>query len=81
MYPNLFVPHTRLSAPLFNFHYANSTATLGNALTYVYPAIMYSSVVKKQNLKGEEVGVFIANLSAVLGLVMGAIGAKMALGK
>jgi hypothetical protein len=42
---------------------------------------MYSSVVKKQNLKGEEVGVFIANLSAVLGLVMGAIGAKMALGK
>jgi hypothetical protein len=50
-------------------------------LTYVYPAIMYSSVVKKQNLKGEGVGVFIANLSAVLGLVMGVIGAKMALEK
>jgi hypothetical protein len=54
---------------------------LGNALTYVYPAIMYSSIVKKQNLKGEGVGVLIANLSAVLGLVMGSIGAKMALQK
>jgi hypothetical protein len=67
--------------PIFTFYYSIPTATLGNALTYVFPAIMYSSIVKKQNLQGEGVGVFIANLSAVLGLVMGAIGAKMALGQ
>jgi amino acid permease len=57
---------------------AFSGATLGNALTYVYPAIMYASIVKKQGRK-EKVGVAIANVSAVLGVIMGAIGAKMAL--
>jgi amino acid permease len=54
-------------------------ATLGNLLTYVYPAIMYRGVVKKLELPGETVGIVIATLSAVLGIVMGAIGAKMAL--
>ena len=49
-------------------------ATLGNALTYLYPAMMYSSIVKKQNRKDQATGVFIANCSAVLGVVMGVIG-------
>ena len=35
---------------------------------------MYSSIVKKQNRKDQGVGVFIANCSAVLGVVMGVIG-------
>jgi hypothetical protein len=47
----------------------------------VYPAIMYASVVRKQNRKGETAGVMFANVSAVLGILMGAIGAKMALEK
>ena len=50
------------------------TATLGNALTYVYPALMYSAIVKKQGRKDQSVGVLVANLSAVLGVVMGVIG-------
>jgi amino acid permease len=77
LYVLFFISHTPYH-PLNLYH---STATLGNALIYVFPAIMYSSVVKKQNLQGEGFGVLIANLSAVLGLVMGTIGAKMALEK
>lgn len=52
-------------------------ATLGNALTYVYPAIMYRAVVKTQG-RSESTGVTVALCSAALGIVMGAIGAKMA---
>ena len=62
-----------------SFVLAFGGATLGNALTYVYPAVMYFSVVQKQKRTGEAVGVWMANLSAVLGIVMGVIGAKMAL--
>jgi amino acid permease len=64
-----------------SFVLAFGGATLGNALTYVYPAIMYYAVVKKQERKGESLGVVVACLSAVLGIVMGGIGAKMALEK
>jgi amino acid permease len=62
-----------------SFVMAFSGAILGNLLTYVYPAIMYRGVVKKLGLPGETVGIAIATLSAVLGTVMGAIGAKIAL--
>lgn len=55
-------------------------ATLGNALTYVYPALMYAAVNKSQDRK-EGFGVLVAQLSAVLGVVMGIIGAKMAIAK
>jgi amino acid permease len=55
-------------------------ATLGNALTYVYPALMYSAINKKYDLK-EDLGVLISQISAVLGVVMGIIGATMALKK
>lgn len=54
-------------------------ATLGNALTYVYPALMYRAIVKKMDLKGESVGLSISISAAVLGIVMGGIGAKIAL--
>lgn len=63
-----------------SFVLAFGGATLGNALTYVYPALMYQAACRKQGRK-ESVGIFIANVSALLGLVMGAIGAKMAIDK
>lgn len=63
-----------------SFVLAFGGATLGNALTYVYPALMYRAVVKQQGRK-ESTGVALAMSSAVLGVVMGAIGAKMALEK
>jgi len=63
-----------------SFVLAFGGATLGNALTYVYPALMYRGVVKQQGREAEEGGhVVIAMTSAILGVVMGAIGAKMAI--
>lgn len=62
-----------------SFVLAFGGATLGNLLTYVYPALMYRAVVSQQNRKGEQLGVTVAMLSAVLGLVMGIVGAGMAL--
>jgi amino acid permease len=56
-------------------------ATLGNALTYVYPYLMYKATVTKYGLKGESRGLAVAAVSAVLGIVMGGIGAKMAISK
>ncbi|EED87343.1 predicted protein [Thalassiosira pseudonana CCMP1335] len=58
-------------------------ATLGNALIYVYPALMFRSAVKNMGekaSKGLKREVPFAMFSAGLGCVMGAIGAKMALG-
>lgn len=56
-------------------------ATLGNALAYIYPAIMYGATVSKLQLKGETLGLIISYTAALLGLVMGAIGTKIALEK
>lgn len=57
-------------------------ATLGNALIYVYPALMFRGAVKKMGDKASaslrsEVKLAMAN--AGLGITMGLIGAKMAL--
>lgn len=57
-------------------------ATLGNALIYVYPALMFRSAVKKMGdkaTKGLKREVKFALSSAVLGIGMGAVGARMAL--
>jgi hypothetical protein len=62
-----------------SFVLAFGGATLGNALTYVYPALMYRAVVKQQKRHDEEGGVRIAMMSATLGVFMGAVGAVMAL--
>jgi hypothetical protein len=62
-----------------SFVLAFGGATLGNALTYVYPALMYRAVVRQQKRKGEEFGVMVAMGSAGLGIVMGMVGAAMAL--
>ncbi|KAL7509503.1 hypothetical protein ACHAXN_006489 [Cyclotella atomus] len=58
-------------------------ATLGNALIYVYPALMFKSAVRNMGekaSKGLKKEVPFAMFSAFLGVVMGGIGAKMALG-
>eukprot|EP00804_Cyclotella_cryptica_P021984 CCRYP_000912-RD/>CCRYP_000912-RD protein AED:0.42 eAED:0.42 QI:257/0.66/0.75/1/0.66/0.75/4/85/473 len=59
-------------------------ATLGNALIYVYPAIMFRSAVKNMGDKAttaQKLEVILAMAFAALGIGMGTIGAKMALGK
>ena len=76
-----FVLHLHTSQSAETFFGQSTTATLGNALTYIYPALMYNAIVKKQNKKGESVGLLVSNVAAVLGVVMGAIGTKLALGK
>ena len=58
-----------------------SIATLGNALTYIYPALMYNAIVKKQNKQDEHLGLLVSKVAAVLGVVMGVIGTKLALDK
>jgi len=62
-----------------SFVLAFGGATLGNALTYVYPALMYRSIVKKQKRTEETPQVMASLASALLGIVMGVIGAKMAI--
>ena len=59
-------------------------ATLGNALIYVYPALMFRSAVKNlgdEATKAQKMEVYLSLAFAVLGIGMGCIGAKMALGK
>jgi len=57
-------------------------ATLGNALIYIFPALMFRKLVQDLGekaspaLKGE---VYFSSFSGLLGLVMGAIGASMAI--
>lgn len=62
-----------------SFVLAFGGATLGNLLTYVYPALMYQKVVAQKRLKGESFEVTLAMMSAALGIIMGAVGAGMAL--
>jgi len=57
-------------------------ATLGNALIYVYPALMFRGAVKKMGDKasaGLKTEVKLAMANAGLGIGMGLVGAKMAL--
>lgn len=56
-------------------------ATLGNALIYVYPSLMFRAAVKKMGdkaSKGLKREVPFAMFSALLGVGMGAVGTKMA---
>ena len=46
-------------------------ATLGNLLTYIYPAMMYYKVVSQKKLPNEGFGVFLGIVSAGLGVLMG----------
>ncbi|KAL3816951.1 hypothetical protein ACHAXA_001779 [Cyclostephanos tholiformis] len=58
-------------------------ATMGNALIYVYPALMFRSAVRDMGdkaSKGLRREVPFAMFTALLGVAMGGMGAKMALG-
>lgn len=58
-------------------------ATLGNALIYVYPAIMFKSAVKNMGenaTKAQKLEVYLAMTFAAIGIGMGCVGTKMALG-
>lgn len=62
-----------------SFVLAFGGATLGNLLTYVYPALMYRATVREQGRSEEKGAVLVSLLSAIMGIVMGAIGSKMAI--
>jgi amino acid permease len=66
-----------LSIPDVSFVLSFAGSTLGNALIYVFPALMFkSAIAKKSNpTKLQKAEVKFALTSAVLGIVMGTIGA------
>lgn len=71
-----------LVIPDVSFVMAIAGATLGNALIYIFPALMYRGAVKKMAnpTKGQKREVKFALGSAAAGIVMGMIGTKMAIG-
>ena len=59
----------------------NYSATLGNALIYIFPGLMFRGAIRKcvsQPTRQQKVEVKIALSSAVLGTVLGIIGAIQA---
>jgi len=74
---------TALKITDLSFIMSMGGATLGNALIYVYPALMFRSAVKNlgdEATSAQKVEVYVAMAFAALGIVFGGIGAKMALG-
>eukprot|EP00537_Pseudo-nitzschia_pungens_P001924 CAMPEP_0172374012 /NCGR_PEP_ID=MMETSP1060-20121228/54089_1 /TAXON_ID=37318 /ORGANISM="Pseudo-nitzschia pungens, Strain cf. cingulata" /LENGTH=496 /DNA_ID=CAMNT_0013100537 /DNA_START=103 /DNA_END=1593 /DNA_ORIENTATION=+ len=71
-----------LVLPDVSFVMALAGATLGNGLIYIFPALMYRGVIKKKAdaTKGQKREVKFALGTAVLGIIMGALGTKMAIG-
>jgi hypothetical protein len=79
-----FVTVAALTISDLSFIMSFGGATLGNALIYVYPAIMFRSAVKNMGddaTTAQKLEVYLAMAFAALGIGMGGIGAKMALGK
>jgi amino acid permease len=70
-----------LVIPDVTFVLSFAGATLGNALIYVFPAIMFRGAVKKmKNASGAlKAEVKLAMANGVLGVVLGTLGAKMAI--
>ena len=70
-----------LVIPDVSFVMALAGATLGNGLIYIFPALMFRGAIKKKvnATKGEKREVKLALTSGVAGLLMGLIGAKMAI--
>eukprot|EP00535_Pseudo-nitzschia_heimii_P002809 CAMPEP_0197184796 /NCGR_PEP_ID=MMETSP1423-20130617/10600_1 /TAXON_ID=476441 /ORGANISM="Pseudo-nitzschia heimii, Strain UNC1101" /LENGTH=495 /DNA_ID=CAMNT_0042635703 /DNA_START=89 /DNA_END=1576 /DNA_ORIENTATION=- len=71
-----------LIIPDVSFVMALAGATLGNGLIYIFPALMFRGAIKKKAdaTKGEKREVKLASASAIVGLCMGLIGTKMAIG-
>jgi amino acid permease len=70
-----------LSIPDVSFVLAFAGATLGNALIYIFPAIMFRGAIKKlpNPTKLQKAEVKFSMASAVFGLIMGGMGAFKAL--
>ncbi|KAL3925883.1 MAG: hypothetical protein SGILL_000095 [Bacillariaceae sp.] len=70
-----------LIIPDVSFVLAFAGATLGNGLIYIFPAFMFRGAIKKKAdaTVGQKREVKLAIGSAVLGTVMGLLGAKMAI--
>lgn len=70
-----------LIIPDVSFVLALAGATLGNALIYIFPALMFRGAIKKKTdaTAGQKREVKLALGSALAGLVMGVVGAKMAI--
>lgn len=69
-----------LIIPDVTFVLSFAGATLGNALIYIYPAMMFRGAVKKMNnpSKAQKREVYFAMLNLLIGVVMGGLGASMA---
>lgn len=70
-----------LVIPDVSFVLAFAGATLGNGLIYVFPALMFRGAIKKKAdaTPGQKREVKFALGSALAGIVMGILGAKMAI--
>jgi amino acid permease len=70
-----------LIIPDVSFVLAFAGATLGNALIYIFPAFMFRGAIRMKSdaTKGQKREVKLAVGSAVVGTVMGLLGAKMAI--
>mmetsp|Transcript_4878 Transcript_4878/g.7509 ORF Transcript_4878/g.7509 Transcript_4878/m.7509 type:complete len:476 (+) Transcript_4878:159-1586(+) len=53
-----------------------SGATFGTALVFVFPCLMFRAAMKKENKKGEST---LAGIIALLGVIIGGIGTRMAI--
>ena len=76
------VTFAALIIPDVSFVLAFAGATLGNALIYVFPALMFRGAIKNKAdaTAGQKREVNLAMGSAGIGITMGLLGAKMALG-
>lgn len=70
-----------LIIPDVSFVLAFAGATLGNGLIYIFPALMFRGAIKKKAdaTDGQKREVKLALGSALAGLIMGIVGAKMAI--
>lgn len=75
------VTFAALVIPDVSFVLAFGGATLGNALIYVFPFLMFRKAIKNKPdaTAGQKAEVKFAGLSALLGIGMGLVGAKMAI--
>jgi hypothetical protein len=76
------VTFAALNIPDVSFVLALGGATLGNALIYIFPALMFRKAIKNKAdaTPGQKKEVVLAMASALLGSAMGVLGVKMVLG-
>ena len=75
------VTFAALVIPDVSFVMAFAGATLGNALIYIFPALMFRGAIKKKKdaTAGQKREVNLALGSAAIGIALGLLGTKMAI--